>query len=263
MKEILLKLENIEFSYAANVILKDINLELFQGEALGIVGPNGGGKSTLLKLITKSLRPSKGNIQYGHHPIIGYVPQYLNLNSTMPISVQELITMNLIKKSPKTMNLEELLALTGLLEKKDQLVRRLSGGEKQRALIARALINAPELIVLDEPTTGLDSTGQDQLYALLSKIKKELNTGIVIVDHNLSQILKHCDKILCLNKTSHWHNQKELLTNDILSSIYHCEFEHILIHEGGHAHESHDQCSDPNHNHPSPAKHQFLRPKSS
>ena len=200
-------------------------------------------------------------IHYGHHPFIGYVPQYLNLNSTMPISVHELITMNQIKKSPKNMDLNELLKLTGLFEKKDQLVRRLSGGEKQRALIARALINAPELIVLDEPTTGLDSTGQDQLYTLLSKIKNELNTGIVVVDHNLNQILKHCDKILCLNKTSHWHNQKELLTKDILSSIYHCEFEHILIHEGGHAHENHGECSDPNHNHGSTTSHPFLRPK--
>ncbi|MFZ4714864.1 MAG: metal ABC transporter ATP-binding protein [Bacteriovoracaceae bacterium] len=262
MKKSLLKLDNIHFSYGDNLVLKEINLELFQGQALGIVGPNGGGKSTLLKLIIGNLTQTKGTIYYGNSPFMGYVPQHLSLNSTMPISVEELISMNQIKKSPKNMDLKELLKLTGLSEKKDQLVRRLSGGERQRALIARALINAPELLVLDEPTTGLDSTGQDQLYSLLSKIKNELDTGIVVVDHNLSQVLKHCDKILCLNKTSHWHNEKELLTNDILNSIYHCEFEHILIHEGGHAHESHDECKDPNHHHEkSPASHPFLRPK--
>ncbi len=264
MQEVTLYLKHIHFSYHQNNVLKDINLEVKKGESLGIVGPNGGGKSTLLKLITGGLNPNEGEISFGTDKSLGYVPQNITLNYTMPISVVELIQMNQTKNNKTLFNLDQLLNLVGLENKRDQLIRTLSGGERQRALIARAMISSPRLLVLDEPTTGLDSTGQDQLYSLLNRLKAEHNTSIVVVDHNLSQIIKHCDKILCLNRTSHWHDQKELLTKDVLSSIYHCEFEHIMIHEGGLADESHDQCEHGpggHHEHQHGSKHEFLRPK--
>jgi zinc transport system ATP-binding protein len=125
----------------------------------------------------------------------------------------------------------EVLKLVGLTGKEEKLFTQLSGGEKKRALLAMALIKGPELLLLDEPTAGLDSTGIDQLLELLANLQKRFLTGVVVVDHNINHILKHCDKILCLNQTFHWHDEKDYLTKGILESIYHCEFEHLLIHD--------------------------------
>lgn len=252
-----LELRHLHFSYDNQVVLSDINLTLNSKMSLGIVGPNGGGKTTLLKIIIGFLQPTHGEIirQVDHN--VGYVPQYNTLNDLMPISVEQMIKLNLNKKNDSVFNFNELIHLVGLEGKEKNLVRHLSGGEKQRALIARSLINKPKLLVLDEPSTGLDSSGQDQLYSLLNEIKNKLDTAVVIVDHNLSQILKNCDKILCLNKTQHWHDEKHTLTNDILSSIYHCEFEHIMIHEHGKPGEEHQHCD---HGHAHEHNHSFLRP---
>lgn len=254
-----LELRHLHFSYENQTVLSDINLTLNSKMSLGIVGPNGGGKSTLLKIIIGFLKPTQGEIIKHDDQLIGYVPQYNSLNELMPISVEQMIKLNLNKKNDQAFNFQELIHLVGLQGKEKHLVRHLSGGEKQRALIARSLINKPKLLVLDEPSTGLDSNGQDQLYTLLNEIKSKLETAVIIVDHNLNQVLKNCDKILCLNKTQHWHDEKHALTNDILSSIYHCEFEHILIHEKGVPADPHAHCDHgPGHGHAH--EHSFLRP---
>ncbi|MBY0416134.1 MAG: ATP-binding cassette domain-containing protein, partial [Bdellovibrionales bacterium] len=145
---------------------------------------------------------------------------------------------------------------------------KLSGGEKQRVLIARAMIQKPKLLLLDEPTKGLDSNGQDQLLALIETIKKRDNTAVMIVDHNINQIIKSCQNILCLNRHSHWHDHRDFLTKNILEDIYHCEFEHLLIHEKDLEHTSdhsvhtneHHFC---NHDHSAKADspHAFIRKK--
>lgn len=253
-----LELCHIHFSYEQQKVLSDINLSLDSKMSLGIVGPNGGGKTTLLKIIIGFLQPSEGEIIKRDDHLVGYVPQYNALNELMPISVEQMIKLNLNKKNDSAFNFENLIKLVGLEGKEKNLVRHLSGGEKQRALIARSLINNPKLLVLDEPSTGLDSNGQDQLFALLNEIKNKLETAVIIVDHNLNQVLKNCDKILCLNKTQHWHDEKHALTNDILSSIYHCEFEHIMIHEHGST-SPHSHC-DHEHDHGHEHNHAFLRP---
>jgi zinc transport system ATP-binding protein len=241
----ILKAEHISFSFqdSKDLILNNITFEVLKGESLGILGPNGGGKSTLVKLIAGLLTPSSGkfyydNIMYnGKSPfpfkLMAYVPQTTELNTILPINV-----FDFLKIASKTQLLEnaekrilELLNVVNMSYKKAALLDQLSGGEKQRVLIARALLHSPKLILLDEPMKGLDSNGQDQLQALLKDIKAIHQTAVVIVDHNISQIIKTCDKILCLNKTSHWHNHTDLLTQNILEDIYHCEFEHLLIHK--------------------------------
>jgi len=233
------------------LILKDISFYLSEGEALGILGPNGGGKTTLLKLLVGLMTPTAGVLEFKgkqvkklkdlHGPKIGYVPQLSSLNNILPIRIKDFIGFGKVGSSSKE-QLKNLLELVGLSGKENKQFSELSGGEKKRTQLAKALVGAPVLLVLDEPTAGLDSQGQDQLLELLAKLRTEFNTSVVIVDHNINQIIKHCDKILCLNKTSHWHEEKDYLTKSVLESIYHCEFEHLLLHE--------KEIVDPDKTHP-------------
>lgn len=240
----ILRADKISFSYNGDApTLKDISFSLFAGESLGVLGPNGGGKSTLMKIIVGLLKADSGDLffeeklssEYKVYPFekFSYVPQNSELNTILPVKVSEYMEFarSLYKKHTSTSDIDELLDLVGILHKKDSLISKLSGGEKQRVLLARALINRPKLLLLDEPTKGLDSNGQDQLLAIIEKIKTRDKTAVMIVDHNINQIIRNCHKILCLNRTYHWHDHRDLLTKNILEDVYHCEFEHLLIHE--------------------------------
>lgn len=244
-----LKAENLSYTFrqSSELIFEHINFTLKEGEILGIIGPNGGGKSTLLKLIGGLLEQRDGQKkgllscqlnQKDYLTPIAYLPQKENLNLDLPISAAEVIaSAQLAKKrhldrpdftSFFSDSLIERLELRPLLEKK---FNQLSGGQRQRVLMCRALLTNSPLILFDEPTKGLDTQGQDQLMELLAEIKKSGKQAMIVVDHNISQVLRHSDKILCLNRTSHWHDRKELFNQKILNSIYHCEFEHQMIHE--------------------------------
>lgn len=272
----ILRADKISFSYNPNqVILKDISFSLEKGESLGVIGPNGGGKSTLMKIIAGLLKPTAGEIifdgrptsEFKHYPFhyFSYVPQTSELNPSLPVKVTEYMdfTFSLHKKNPDLRldenTIDRLLELVGIAHKKNALISELSGGEKQRVLIARALIQKPLILLLDEPTKGLDSIGQDQLLGLLEKIKNHDKTAIVIVDHNINQIIRSCRKILCLNRNFHWHDHRDFLTKNVLENIYHCEFEHLLIHDQdeGHAH-NHEFC-DHDHSSSKNPTHPFLR----
>ncbi|MDO9183298.1 MAG: ATP-binding cassette domain-containing protein [Bacteriovorax sp.] len=239
-----LRADKISFSYNGEApTLKDISFSLYSGESLGVLGPNGGGKSTLLKIIVGLLKADSGTIffdeksssEFKKYPFekFSYVPQNSELNTILPVKVSEYMDFakSLYKDDNSLSEIDELLELVGILHKKDSLISKLSGGEKQRVLLARALITNPKLLLLDEPTKGLDSNGQDQLLAIIEKIKKRDKTAVMIVDHNINQIIRNCHKILCLNRTYHWHDHTDLLTKNILEDVYHCEFEHLLIHE--------------------------------
>lgn len=273
----ILKVDHISFSYdMREYILKDISFEINEGEVLGVLGPNGGGKSTLMKIIAGLEKPTTGNLFYFDQKLvdlkkfpyekISYVPQSNSLNPVLPVRVSEYLdfSCNVFKiKNQDYVN--ELLELVGISHKKNALISELSGGEKQRVLIARALLNKPKLLLLDEPTKGLDSNGQDQLLNLIEIIRQKHNTAIMIVDHNINQIIKNCQKILCLNRHFHWHDNKDFLTKNILEDIYHCEFEHLLIHEKdlekkqGHQHDHH--FCDHTHDLSSTHTHPFIRRK--
>jgi len=255
-----LQIEHLSYAYQINKqILNKISFDLKKGESLGILGPNGGGKSTLLKILVGLLKKQSGSIKieglevdpssanYRHY--FAYLPQATEFNEILPVRVKDLLDYACLLKESAT-KISETLEIVGMLNKQDELISALSGGERQRVLLAKALIHGPKILVLDEPTNGLDSNGQDQLLAILNTIKKEQATAVIIVDHNINQILKHCDKILCLNNSGHWHDSKDLLTKNILESIYHCEFEHTLIHEKVGDQIDHHQCvtHGPKHN---------------
>lgn len=237
------QVQNLSYAYGDKPILLDLNFHLEKGQILGIIGPNGGGKSTLLKILAKKLPLQKGNIFFSQQDNqIGYVPQKADFNLTMPLKVQEILA---LYPRAQTSSVDSLLKQVGLEDKKNYLISHLSAGERQRFLIARALLNNPRLLLLDEPYNALDTQGQDQLLGLLKGLRSQL--AMVIVDHNIEQLLKNCDKILCLNKTFHWHQGKEQLTAKVLQSIYHCEFEHLLMHETQGADVAHHECQDHDH----------------
>lgn len=278
MNDTILRADKISFSYdGQDPILKDISFTLRTGESLGVLGPNGGGKSTLMKIIAGLLKPTSGELFFNEvslskfegHPfhLFSYVPQASELNPTMPVKVDEFLDFSVsLFKIKNSKLIDELLEVVGIAHKKHSLLSKLSGGEKQRVLIARAMIQKPQLLLLDEPTKGLDSKGQDQLLSLIETIKKRDHTAVMIVDHNINQIIKSCQNILCLNRHYHWHDHKDFLTKNILEDVYHCEFEHLLIHEkdlnADHPHDHHfcehdHEAASINH-----TSHPFIRRKS-
>ncbi len=275
MSEEILSVEKICFAYQEDQdILKDVSFSIHAGQSLGVLGPNGGGKSTLMKIIAGLLKPSSGSISFAGNPInfqkkhpfsfFSYVPQNSELNTILPINVKEFMDFSTPKN--RLSDIDNMLDLVGMLHKKDSLLTNLSGGEKQRVLIARAMITNPKLLLLDEPTKGLDSNGQDQLLLLIEDIKKRSQTSVMIVDHNINQIIKNCEHVLCLNRSHHWHDKKDFLTKNILEDIYHCEFEHLLIHEKDlsadvHGHD-HKFCQHDHADHGNKAHSIILRKKS-
>lgn len=249
----MLEAKGISFHYPNQVTaLENISFTLEEGQMLGIIGPNGGGKSTLLKLMVGLLPLQKGIIELNHQPLpapnqVGYIPQVQSFNDALPMRVCDFL--ELLPSKPHR-SLEESLERVSLTDKRDSLMRELSGGQRQRALLARALRLTPTLLILDEPTTALDGQGQDQLMGLLKSLQQEDRTTIVVVDHNISQVLKHADKVLCLNRHHHWHNSRDLLTQDIIENIYHCEFEHIRLHEAGSRFDDqHHECTHDHSDH--------------
>ncbi len=247
MSEII-KVEHLNFSYdEITPILADISFSVNEGEIMGIIGPNGGGKSTLLKIIAGQIKTYSGSLKIERDDI-SYVPQTQKINDVFPLKVSEYINFGLLNSKSNNKTLEYVLEMVNMQSQRDKLFSELSGGQKQRVLLAKAMIKNPKIILLDEPTTGLDSNGQDQLLSLIIDIKEKHNAAIVLIDHNVNQIIKYCDKVLCLNRTQHWHDKKELISRKVIESIFQCELEHMLIHEDvnlgaspdGHTHCQHD-----------------------
>jgi len=192
---------NVTFSYDKLPIIKHASFDVFPGEFVGVIGPNGGGKTTALKLILRFLKPQDGEVfSVGS---IGYVPQINSYDKQFPITVQEVVMtgclskMSLLGKYPKEAyeKGEELLETFQLHKLKNQAFGSLSGGQAQKALIARALISDPETLLLDEPTANIDAQTEKQIFAFLKKLKGEKT--ILIVTHNFDAIIKNVERVLC------------------------------------------------------------------
>jgi len=211
-------IKNLTFSYEKDTILKDVNLSVKAKEFLAIIGPNGGGKSTLLKLMLGIERASSGQIKiFGEKPSksltsIGYVPQNTNVNTNFPIKVLEVVMMGHVghKRPLIGYKKEEITcALTSLkqvsMEKyANKKIGSLSGGQRQRVMIARALCSHPKILLLDEPTSNIDTIGQKEVYSLLKELNKTIT--IVVVSHDLSIILEYATSVLHVNKQAAFHD---------------------------------------------------------
>ncbi len=222
----IIEVKDVAFSFGAEKVLHDISFDIHRGDYLGIIGPNGSGKTTLLKIMLGLLRPESGTIKlfgkdlknFREWSKIGYVPQKAtNFDAHFPATVHEVVLMgrygsrgllhritghdhNLVRKS---------LEQVGMQEYQHRLIGDLSGGQQQRVFIARALAGQPEVIFLDEPTTGIDEKTQGEFYALLKKLNEDLNLTLVLVSHDIAMVTKEVMHIACIDRTLVCHMSPE------------------------------------------------------
>ncbi|HJE03274.1 MULTISPECIES: metal ABC transporter ATP-binding protein [Arcobacteraceae] len=228
----LINIENLFFKYQKTDVLENINLKIRDDDFLAIIGPNGGGKSTLLKLILGLLTNYSGRIEKNiKTDEIGYVPQNTNLNMDFPITALEIVLMghNSSKKRLFGYSKESIscakksLEQVGMLNHINSKIGDLSGGQRQRVFIARALCSKPKIMLLDEPTASIDVKGQQEIYELLKDLNKTI--CIVVVSHDLSILLNYAKDVAHINKSLVYHSLEELQKNVTLNDDHLCEVE--------------------------------------
>lgn len=236
----LINLHNISYQYEQTKALIDINLTIAEGDFLAIIGPNGSGKSTLLKIILGLLKPTKGEVllfgkpatQFKDKERIGYVSQKSNsFNTGFPATVSEVVRSGLVKKTglfrryPANVDkqVKQALKSVGMDEFFMKNIGDLSGGQQQRVFIARALISNPNVLILDEPTVGVDSKNVKSFYHMLSHLNREHNITIVLVTHDVDAVSKSISHVACLNRRIHFHgikNEMDQMSDEQLEAWY-------------------------------------------
>ncbi len=238
---VVVSLERVSFTYAGVDVLRDVSFDFYEGDFVGIIGPNAGGKTTLLKLILGLLRPGSGSIRVlGVSPdeargLVGYVPQYAHFDRSFPIRVRTAVTMGTLgrgrmRDTVANDAVDRALEQVELHEVADRQMGSLSGGQLQRALIARALVTEPRLLLLDEPTASLDTRIGRSVYELLEELAEKIT--VVLVSHDIGVISRHVRTIACLNVEMHYHHSKHL-TPEMIEAAYGCPVD-LVAH--GHPH---------------------------
>ncbi len=193
----LISAEGLTLRYGRHTIVENVDLAVRPGEIVTVIGPNGAGKTTLLKLLLGLLAPSSGSVRRREGLRVGYLPQRLQLDPVLPITVARLMTLTV--KRPRA-EVEAALAETGVARLIDAPVQSLSSGELQRVLLARTLLLDPDLLVLDEPVQGVDFTGEADLYELIGALRHARGCGVIMVSHDLHVVMAATDRVLCLNR---------------------------------------------------------------
>ena len=217
MSSPIIEARNISFGYEGRSILNDTSLEIFSGDFMAIVGPNGSGKSTLMKICTGLMKPSQGNVllfgkeisKFKEWGRLGYIPQNAtSFNQGFPATVEEVVKSNLYSRiglmgrinKQHIEKVHESLDLVGMLNFKDRMVGKLSGGQQQRVFIAKALVSSPEILFMDEPTSGIDASSEKDFYALMEELNKKKNITIVMVTHDIGAVSKNISRVICLSQ---------------------------------------------------------------
>lgn len=218
MNKPLVTVKNVTFAYGTEAVVDDVSLTVHEGDFIGLVGQNGSGKTTLLKLIIGLLAPQSGSITPIDRHMVGYVPQKSSQEGKQfPITCEEVVLQGRVARAglfrmfrkEDYAQAREALRVVGLLDKKDALLGELSGGQQQRVFIARALAAEPKLLILDEPTVGIDEASQEEFYVLLGRLRKEKNFAIIIVSHDLEVVTREVSSMLCMNKKLIYHGNPE------------------------------------------------------
>ena len=238
MASSMIEMEDVSFAYNGQTVLREVNLAVPQGDFVAVIGPNGGGKTTLLRLMLGLLKPDTGRIrilgrpagQATHH--IGYVRQDVHINQSFPITALEVVLMGM--RDPRRRwghhgvqdRREALQALErmGMAAFAKRRIGELSGGQRQRVFIARALVTHPRLLLLDEPTASIDTKGQADFYRMLKDLNRDVT--ILVVSHDLLVISTYVKSVACVNKRLHYHQQAEI-TGEMMETMYPCTVEEV------------------------------------
>lgn len=249
----ILQLIDASAGYNDDVILRNVNLTIFDQDYIGVIGPNGGGKTTLVKLILGLLKPMQGEVKYyasGNTNLIGYLPQVSQTDKNFPITVLEVVLSGLMSskgkharynKSDKAKALH-ILQMMGVAHLRDKSIGQLSGGQMQRVFLGRAIISEPRLLILDEPNTFVDNKFEHDLYELLHQLNHKM--AILMVSHDVGTITTHVKTIACVNRNLHYH-RSNIITQSQLTAyncpiqlITHGDVPHTVL--GEHHHHHHD-----------------------
>jgi zinc transport system ATP-binding protein len=239
----LVRIEDVEFRYRRDPVLVDIELAIEPGDFLAVIGPNGSGKTTLIKIMLGLLEPTRGAVSLFGTPLrefrewerIGYVPQKAtHFDPLFPASVQEVVGMGLVSRGSRKRvphgqrrsRVLDSLEAVGMQDKLDRPIGELSGGQQQRVFIARALVSSPEILILDEPTAGVDAASQNMFYAMLDRLNRDKGLTVVFSTHNVGVVTRHVKKVACINQRLYFHGSHEEF----------CSTDHLLEAYGGRAH---------------------------
>ena len=192
----LISAEGIGVQYGARRVLQHMNFSIDAGEVVTIVGPNGAGKSVFLRVLIGAEQPSEGRVNRTHGLAIGYVPQRLSIGQTMPMSVARFLALSSSQNASQN---QAMLARVGIPDRAKEQMASLSGGEFQRVLLAHALLGEPQVLILDEPTQGLDQPAVAAFYRLIEEVRDERGCAILMVSHDLNVVMRRSDRVICLN----------------------------------------------------------------
>jgi zinc transport system ATP-binding protein len=243
----LIQVENVSFDFNGVKVLRDISFSIDVGDFLALIGPNGSGKTTLIRIILGILKPHSGHVllmgkeihRFTDWQRIGYVPQKAtHRDPYFPASVREIVAMGLLsqKSFPRLVTARDAAAIDRALESVDMLalksrrIGELSGGQQQRVFIARAIVNGPDVLFLDEPTAGVDAETQTRFYEMLADLNQKQGLTIVLVTHDFSIITKHVNKVACLNQRLVFHGtHDDFCSSSLVQELLHGEH-HLVCH---------------------------------
>ncbi len=243
--EPLIKIKNLTVGYDKTPVLDNVNLDIFENDFIGVIGPNGGGKTTLLKAILGLLKPIHGKIIFredfdGRKKPIGYLPQVRHIDKKFPITVFDVVRSgtlmqkrNQISSSKLKTKINQLLEEMGISDIKNKAIGQLSGGQMQRVFLCRALISEPKILILDEPDTFVDNRFEGELYERLSHLNNEI--AIILVSHDLGTISSYVKTIACVNGDLHYHPSSTITQEQLdgyncpIQIISHGEIPHTIL----------------------------------
>lgn len=254
MADTLLQLDHIQLHRDGRPVLQDVSLTLHAGEIVTVIGPNGAGKTCLVRIALGLLTPDSGRRTLAAGLRIGYMPQKLGLNESLPLNVRRFL--GLSRPGLTTATLQQALDEVGAGHVLASPVTRLSGGELQRVLLARALLREPALLVLDEPAQGVDVTGQEELYELIARMRRERGCAVLMVSHDLHLVMAATDRVLCLNHHVCCEGHPETVSGDPefqrLFGLTRSTGLAVYSHHHDHRHDCHGDVCRNDHGKPSP-----------